>query len=108
MSPAAATAAASINDAEQQHQRIASAVHGLKNPSPGSRQAFQRLVLLLILLLLLLLLLILLLLLLLLLQSFHWGLGSLTHATTAAELWRPGVTPSALCGGQTTAPAKRG
>ncbi|KAF6261585.1 chondroitin AC/alginate lyase [Scenedesmus sp. NREL 46B-D3] len=28
---------------------------------------------------------------------FHWGLGSLTHAGSAALLWQPGVTVDALC-----------
>eukprot|EP00775_Hariotina_reticulata_P012300 gene12300-12436_t len=28
---------------------------------------------------------------------FHWGLGTLTHADTAAELWRPGIDSSTLC-----------
>lgn len=41
-------------------------------------------------------------------QSFHWGLGSLSHAGTAGELWRPGVQHAALCSSQASAPAKRG
>jgi hypothetical protein len=27
---------------------------------------------------------------------FHWGLGTLTHAGSAALLWQPGVTPDSL------------
>eukprot|EP00879_Flechtneria_rotunda_P025186 GHRR01026752.1.p1 GENE.GHRR01026752.1~~GHRR01026752.1.p1 ORF type:complete len:295 (+),score=61.58 GHRR01026752.1:724-1608(+) len=29
--------------------------------------------------------------------NFHWGLGTLTHAATAADLWRPGITSTTLC-----------
>ncbi|KAI8464660.1 MAG: chondroitin AC/alginate lyase [Monoraphidium minutum] len=30
-------------------------------------------------------------------HAFCWGLGTLTHADTARDLWRAGVTPEALC-----------
>eukprot|EP00775_Hariotina_reticulata_P010584 gene10584-10742_t len=29
--------------------------------------------------------------------SFHWGGGSLTHAASAWQLWRPGVSAAAMC-----------
>lgn len=29
--------------------------------------------------------------------EFSWGLGTLTHADTAAVLWRPGVRDDVLC-----------
>jgi hypothetical protein len=28
---------------------------------------------------------------------FHWGMGSLTHAGSAALLWQPGVNAATLC-----------
>jgi hypothetical protein len=28
---------------------------------------------------------------------FHWGLGTLTHAGSAAVLWQPGVKADTLC-----------
>lgn len=31
--------------------------------------------------------------------TFHWGLATLTHADSAAQLWRPGVSAASLCGG---------
>lgn len=30
-------------------------------------------------------------------QEFSWGLGTLTHAQSAAVLWRKGVTAAAVC-----------
>ena len=30
-------------------------------------------------------------------QEFCWGLGTLTHAGSAAQLWQPGLKKGALC-----------
>jgi hypothetical protein len=30
-------------------------------------------------------------------HEFHWGLGTLSHADTAYQLWRPGLSAASLC-----------
>lgn len=30
-------------------------------------------------------------------HEFHWGQGTLSHADTAYQLWRPGLSAASLC-----------
>jgi len=30
-------------------------------------------------------------------HEFHWGQGTLSHADTAYQLWRPGLSATTLC-----------